>query len=95
KELVPEEADAIAGLLGVRRPVAGAPLRIPLTTLDRALRTSSVGRGLFEVLSELDGPLVDRRAVLAATDAERERQWSDLTAHPAIVSNDRLADWLE
>src|SRR5688500_13635919 len=62
KGLAAEETDAIAGLLGMRRPTPGAPVRVSLAALDRCLRTSAVGRGLLEVLQELGGPLTDRRA---------------------------------
>ena len=89
------EADAIAGLLGVRRPAPGSPLRIPLPTLDETLRTSSVGRGLAEVLTDLGGPIVDRRAAKAAVAASRAEQWTDLGGHPAVIADPRLAGWLD
>src|SRR4051812_990796 len=47
KGLTAEEVDAITGLLGIRRPPPGAPLRVSLAALDRCLRTSAVGRGLL------------------------------------------------
>src|SRR5439155_21222511 len=95
KGVTPEQADAVAGLLGVCRPAPGAPLRVYLAALDNALRSSSVGRGLLDVLCELGGPLVDRRAGKALSDAERARQWADLAVHPAVAAADRLDAWLD
>lgn len=94
KGLAAEEADAIAGLLGMRRPAPGAPVRVSLAALDRCLRTSAVGRGLLEVLGELGGPLTDRRAHREMDGAERARLWVDLAAHPAVGDDERLAGWL-
>ncbi len=94
KGLTPEEADAIAGLLGVRRPVDGS-LRVPLGALDRALRSSVVGRGLLDTLSVLGGPPVDRRARKVRSDADREQQWADLAAHSAAGDDSALAGWLD
>jgi uncharacterized protein (TIGR02679 family) len=94
KGLTPEEADAIAGLLGVRRPVDGS-LRVPLSALDRALRLSVVGRGLLETLAVLGGPPVDRRALKVRSDADRERQWAELKVHSVIRNDLALTDWLD
>ena len=94
KGLTDEEADAIAGLLGVRRPTAGT-LRVSLATLDRTLRSSAVGLGLLDVLSELGGPLVDRRALKGEHQAHRARQWADLAAHPSVRGDPGLGAWLE
>jgi uncharacterized protein (TIGR02679 family) len=95
KSLSLEEADAITGLLGMRRPAPGAPLRVSLVVLDRSLRTSSVQRGLLEVLCELGGPLIDRRAQRERGAAERAKQWAVLALHPAVVDDARLAGWLD
>ncbi len=95
KGLNADEADAIAGLLGMRRPAPGSPLRVSLAALDRSLRMSSVGRGLLDVLDELSGPLVDRRSRRALTNAERARRWDELAAHPAIADDFRLTGWLD
>jgi uncharacterized protein (TIGR02679 family) len=94
KGLAAEEADAIAGLLGIRRPPPGAPVRVSLAALDRCLRTSAVGRGLLEVLQELGGPLTDRRAHREADGAERALQWAGLATHPAVGNDERLPGWL-
>lgn len=95
KDLTSEESDAIAGLLGVRRPAPGSPLRVSLTALDRALRSSSIGKGLLEVLTTLGGPPVDRRAAKTSSAAERTERWAALGAHPAVETDDRLAGWLD
>ncbi len=95
KDLTTEESDAIAGLLGVRRPSPASPLRVSLTALDRALRSSAVGHGLLEVLATLGGPIVDRRATKASSEAERAERWAALGTHPAVEHDNRLARWLD
>lgn len=95
KALTVEESDAVAGLLGVRRRSPGSTVRVPLAVLDRALRASSVGRGLLDVLTDLGGPLVDRRAAQAWTSAERAEAWAVLATHRAVDLDDRLSRWLE
>lgn len=94
RDLAVSEADAIAGLLGVRRPSPGTPLRVSLPALDRALASSAVGRGLLDVLVELGGPVVDRRAGRAISEVQRTERWAGLAAHPAIVLDPRLDGWL-
>jgi len=93
RALSPEQADAIAGLLGVRRPADGL-LRVSLVALDRSLRSSAVGAGLLDVLTELGGPLVDRPSVRATDQSARAQRWSDLNMHPALTGSRNLADWL-
>lgn len=88
------EADAIAGLLGVRRPADGS-LRVRLGDLDRALRSSAVGLGLVDLLVALDGELVDRRAVRATRAADRAEQWAVVRAHPIVSTDASLVDWLD
>jgi uncharacterized protein (TIGR02679 family) len=88
-----EEADAISGLLGVRRPTDGM-LKVSLVSLDQALRTSSVGRGLFEVLAIVGGPLTDRRAARSSSAASRDQVWSELASHPAVLQRPGVAEWL-
>jgi uncharacterized protein (TIGR02679 family) len=93
KDLTLEQTDAVAGLLGVRRP-SGTTIRVPLADLDAALRASVVGRGLLEVLALVGGPLVDRRAAVARDDAVRNRRWAELADHSALAAEPRLAEWL-
>lgn len=95
KNLTREESDAIAGLIGTRRPTPGSALRVSLTALDRALRTSSIGHGLVDVLESLGGPLLDRRAARASSTAERSEEWTKLHAHPAVEHDDQLGVWLD
>lgn len=92
--LAPPEADAIAGLLGVRRPTDGS-LRVKLRDLDRVLRASAVDVGLLDILITLDGELVDRRAVRATQDADRVERWTVVRAHPATITHPSLVGWLE
>jgi uncharacterized protein (TIGR02679 family) len=93
--LTSQQSDVIAGLLAVRRPANGAPLRVSLSRLDQALRSSSVGMGLMDVLAALGGPLVDRRAAKESSAAERASLWARLVAHPAVERDGRLAGWLD
>jgi len=95
KGLSVDEADAIAGLLGIRRPPPGSAVRVSLAALDRQLRASSVGRPLVEVLSAVSGPLIDRRAERAASEAGRAGQWDQLHAHSAVTADERLTGWLD
>jgi uncharacterized protein (TIGR02679 family) len=92
KGLTRDEADAVAGLLGILRP--RREVRVRLDALDLVLRTSSAGHGLIDVLTALGGPLHDRRAEKEATAGRRAATWAGLGAHPAVVADPRLADWL-
>lgn len=91
--LTHDEADAVAGLLGVSRPTDGA-LRVPLVALDAALRASAAGQGLVDVLTTLGGPLQDRRALATRRGVARSRAWEMLERHPAVEAEPRLSDWL-
>jgi len=93
--LTRDESDAIAGLLGARRPPSGAPLRVSLDALDQCLRASSIRRGLLDVLAALGGPLVDRRAEKAAREATWAREWEALATHRAVRGDGRMCEWLE
>lgn len=88
-----EEADAIAGLLGVRRPADGS-LRVKLGDLDRVLRSSAVDIGLVDLLVTLDGELVDRRAARSARDADRAARWEVVRAHPIVTTDASIGEWL-
>ncbi len=92
KRLSREEANAVAGLLGIVRP--RGELRVRLDALDVILRSSSAGHGLIEVLTALGGPLVDRQAEKEAGATRRATTWSELAAHPVVVADPHLADWL-
>lgn len=94
-----QQADAIAGLLGVRRPADGT-LRVRLEVLDQVLRTSVVSRGLLQVLGSPEvlgsgaAPLVDRRADRARRSGETARLWAALAEHRAVAGEPRLLGWL-
>ena len=92
KGLTREEADAVAGLLGIVRP--RREVRVRLDALDLVLRTSSAGHGLIDVLTALGGPLRDRQAEKEATATRRTATWSGLGAHPVVVADPHLSDWL-
>ena len=91
--LTPEGLDAVAGLLGRAR--ATGPVRVRLDELDRALRSSSVGAGLVEVLEDLGGPLRDRRAERDAAARARTELWDGAAQHAAVAADERLLDWLD
>lgn len=95
KDLTSEESDAIAGLLGVRRPSSDSPLRVSLTALDRTLRSSALQQGLLEVLATVGGPIVDRRAAKTSSKAERAELWAAVRVHPVVERDPRLAGWLD
>ena len=92
-DLSSAEGDAVAGLLGARRPTTGS-VRVSLTKLDAILRSSAVGVGLVEVLERLGGPLVDRRARRSERDADRAARWAEVAAHPAVHDRPELVEWV-
>jgi uncharacterized protein (TIGR02679 family) len=94
KDLTPDEADAIAGLLGVPRPTDGS-IRVSLTRLDTCLRCSVLAQGLLEVLANMAGPVVDRRAARQQLRSDRARTWQQISAHAALATRPSLADWVE
>jgi len=87
---------ALSGLLG--RPVLGPRLMIAMAELDARLRATAVGGGLVEVLTELGGPLTDRRAQRQAAATARERLYSDAASSLAaggLGAAPWTATWLE
>ncbi len=93
RDLTADEADAVAGLLGVARPRDGV-IRVRLDRLDDALRRSPPGRGLVATLESTGGPLRDRRAERAAAATSGAATWDALARHPAAVADPRLGAWL-
>lgn len=87
RDLTADERSAVDRLLGVRS--RGATVRVPLDRLDRLLRERA-GRPLAEVVTELAGPLRDRRGEQAAL----ADQWDRLLAHPAVSRFPELETWL-
>jgi len=70
--LTAEEADAVAGLIAVPRPVNGS-VRIPLTVLDQALRGSVAGQGLIDVVTAIGSPPLDRRTARERSQTDRDK----------------------
>lgn len=89
-----EARRAIAGLTG-RSPAGTDPLAIRLDRLDEVLRNGAAGIGLVALLEQIDGPVVDRRAVRARRRATVSSSWAALTGHPATRLHPGLDEWLE
>ncbi|AKU92738.1 TIGR02679 family protein [Vulgatibacter incomptus] len=87
-----DERRAAADLFGWPL-VPNGTIRISLDELDRQLRASAVEAGLDEVLEALGGPLVNRRALRAATAIERELLWEG--AARAVGERPELRAWLD
>lgn len=85
--------EAIAGLLGTS-PAGTRPIQVRLDHLDTTLRRNATGCGLIELLTELGGPVEDRRATRAAAADAVESLWQDLAAHPAVERRPALEAWL-
>lgn len=94
RNLLLDEQRALASLLGLKR-LPGPTKRLWLDELDQALRTSRVEMGLREVLIQLGGPLIDRRALLLEQHTREEILWADASSHPAVAKHPRLAAWLD
>jgi uncharacterized protein (TIGR02679 family) len=94
EEMDPEQRDAVAGLLGLRRAPEGR-FRLDLERLDQALRESAVAASLREVLEAFGGPLRDRPAERRNARGERERMWSDAQQACRADGSDDLWHWLE
>lgn len=90
-----QQADAVAGLLGVARPGHGQPFRISLGRLDGSLRTSAAQLGLLEVLEHLGGQLRDLRVERSDALELREQRWSALIEHPLALADKSIVSWLE
>lgn len=93
-DATPAERDAIAGLLGTPRVTAG-PIKLRVDHLDRALRSSAAGMGLVDALAAISGPLRDRRAERASTQAEKDAHWASARRHPVTVRWTEVRDWLD
>lgn len=89
----PARAD-IAGLVGTS-PAGSGPLSIRLDHLDKVLRHNAAQCGLIELLTELGGPLADRRANRRAATEAADRTWSNLAAHPVVERLPALTEWLD
>ncbi|GAA3411939.1 TIGR02679 family protein [Streptosporangium vulgare] len=70
-------ADRLSGLLG--KPVAAGRIRVPLTALDEALRSSAAAAGLVTVVAQITGDgLVDRAAIKERAHASWADVWAQL-----------------
>ncbi len=88
-----EERCRIELVLGVVK--RGKGLRIPLDRTDAALRNSSLGAGLIELLEEAGGPLRNRPRERDAERRAADGFWGDAAAHPAVLKHPALVEWLE
>lgn len=95
EDMDPEQRDALAGLLGLRRAPEGSCRRIELERLDRAFRESAVGATLREVLEAMGGPLRDRSAERRSARGERERMWEGALEACRAGGRVELCRWLE
>lgn len=94
EEMDPEQRNALAGLLGLRRAPEGT-FRLELDRLDRAFRESAVAASLPEVLEALGGPLRDRSAERRNARSERERMWANAFEACRGEGREDLCRWLE
>jgi uncharacterized protein (TIGR02679 family) len=90
-------ADRLGGLLG--RALRPGSVRVPLTDLDAALRSSAAARGLIPVVAELTGaPLRDRPAERVAAKAERHHLWANLDlmlVEAGLADRDWVPSWTQ
>ncbi len=77
-ELDDDGAARLGGLLG--RAQQPGRVRVRLEVIDRALRASAAKVGLIAVLTELGGPLIDRRAAREQHRQQRADVWRSLDA---------------
>jgi uncharacterized protein (TIGR02679 family) len=94
EDMDPEQRDALAGLLGLRRAPEGT-FRLELERLDQAFRESAVAATLREVLEAVGGPLRDRSAERRSARGERERMWAGALEACRARGREDLCRWLE
>jgi uncharacterized protein (TIGR02679 family) len=87
-----EERSAVADLLGMDR-LPPDEVSVSVAKLDQVL--AEAGEGLREVVTRLVGPIDDRAARQAAAAAERAGLWEWLRAHPVVLGQPVLVDWVE
>lgn len=91
--LSPAEREAACGLLG-RSPTGNDAIRIHLTELDGVLRRGAANCGLVELLTEMGGPVRDRRAERQSDAATRADVWAAVNAHPLLEVQLDLRSWV-
>ncbi len=87
------ERKAIIGITGQYRDTRTARITVRLADLDDAVRETT-GRGLPELLAELDGPLRNRPAERGALAAARETAIRAAETSSLHVSRGWYRDWL-
>lgn len=93
EKLPAEAATGYAGLLRTPALPAG-PVRVSLARIDAALLRGRFGRDSYTLLSDIVGPLADRRAEASRESTAGERLWAQATSHPALERHARLGTWL-
>lgn len=88
------ERKAIIGITGQYRDARTARITVRLADLDEAVREAT-GHGLPELLSELGGPLRDRKAERDAFVVSRDGAIASAQASQLHGSCDWYRDWLE
>jgi len=86
----PDTRRAVDRLLG--RVSSTTELRVQLGTLQSALAVA--GTETAAVVTAAIGPIVNRRAVRAATALDREATWKTVLEHPTAAEPE-IADWLQ
>lgn len=91
--LTDPQREALADLLGTQRlPASGSTVR--LDSLEAAV-TAVTGRPLADLLTELIGPISNRRLAARAEAAERAALWSWLDHHGVVVGEPALREWTD
>lgn len=86
--LSPVESEALALLTG-RPPRSRRSVRMDIAELDSALRAAGIADSLRSALEQLDGPIVNRKAIQAAIQSE----WTYIFNHG--YGHGGLKSWLE
>jgi uncharacterized protein (TIGR02679 family) len=85
------QREALADLLGMeRRPTPGSTVH--LDALEAAV-AAATGHRLADVVTELIGPIGNRRQATQEETAARAALWSWLDHHPTIVGEPALGEW--
>lgn len=96
-DLDDDGADRLGGVLG--RGLSRGTCRVRLTDLDAALRNGAAGRGLVAVVADLTGgPLRDRPAERAESQASREQLWAHLDGllvTAGLADQDWVTPWTD
>jgi uncharacterized protein (TIGR02679 family) len=91
-DLAPDQALALAALMGTAQMRTGR-VRVDLSRLDAALRSSRLDIGLVDALERLGGRLVDHRQIRADATVLDAALWERLASRAALI-DPALRDWL-